>query len=417
MKEILVYADWEWLDCPIKMGLLRAEHLRGEEIFSFEYNQDWLKLKQPNHLDPDLNHFSGPQYLSEGKSNFGAFLDSSPDRWGKMLMDRKAALQKKKTEQKPKRLSESDYLLGVFDETRMGALRFKTSENGPFLQENGSVKVPPFTSVRELEQASLHIEQDDFFEQDNARKWLRLLMPPGSSLGGARPKASVRHPDNSLWIAKFPSKNDGKNSGAWELIANELAASLGIDVSRASAKKYSHKQHTFLTRRFDRTNNNQRIHFASALTLLGVKDGYNYKEGASYLELVELIEEMGVNPEIDLKELWKRVVFSVAVSNTDDHLRNHGFLLTKNGWRLSPAYDINPNESGTGLSLNISENNNTLSYDLCMDVARYFRISSQEGKIFITKTKKAVSGWRRRAKDLKIPSSEMVIMEPAFRTE
>ena len=242
----------------------------------------------------------------------------------------------------------------------MGALRFKVDAEGDYLSNEKENETPPFTSIRELEQASIRIEDDDFLNDKDAQKWLTMLFAPGSSLGGARPKASVLDPNEELWIAKFPSKNDNKNSGAWELIANQMAAELGIKVAVCDARIYSQKQHTFLTKRFDRNKGNLRIHFASAMSLLGYKDGFNYKEGASYLELVDLLEQFGNNANEDIRELWKRIVFSVSISNTDDHLRNHGFLLNKEGWSLSPAYDINPIEKGSGLSLNISEFDNSL---------------------------------------------------------
>ncbi len=260
----------------------------------------------------------------------------------------------------------------------------------------------------------MRIEDDFFFEDLEAQKWLMMLMVPGSSLGGARPKASVIDTGGHLWIAKFPSKNDHKDSGAWESIVNRMAHELGINTAIGEAKIYSQKQHTFLTKRFDRKINNKRIHFASAMSLLGYKDGYNHKEGGSYLELVELIEQYGSDATNDIRELWRRIVFSVAISNTDDHLRNHGFLLSKNGWRLSPAYDINPIEKGTGLSLNISEDDNSLDFDLCFDVIDYFRWKEKEAKDFINRTKAIVSKWKERATQMNISNSEQTMMETAF---
>lgn len=414
MKEIFVYADWVWLHEPTKMGTLRSEQSKGEEIFSFTYDNSWLKSGYAQELDPDLKLFGGPQYLNDNKFNFGLFLDSSPDRWGRMLMERRETINSRKTKQPVKRLVESDFLLGVNDETRMGALRFKTNAEENFLADNKEIEVPPFTSIRELEQASLKVEDENFFKSAEAEKWLGMLLVPGSSLGGARPKASVKDPQGHLWIAKFPSKSDQKNSGAWELIVNRMAKDIGINVAEANAKLYSQKQHTFLSKRFDRPSENRRIHFASAMTLLGYKDGYDHKEGGSYLELVELIEQYGSRPDIDIRELWKRIVFSVAISNTDDHLRNHGFLLTKNGWELSPAYDINPMERGHGLSLNISEDDNSLDFDLCMDVKDYFRWKEKEAKTFINKTKDVVGQWKLRSIQMNISDLEQTMMESAF---
>jgi len=355
MKEIIVYADWAGLPGITKMGLLKSEQVKGHEVFSFEYEKTWLQSGYAQELDLDLKLYSGPQYIKGDKPNFGLFLDSSPDRWGRMLMERREAMISRKMQQQKKRLTESDFLLGVNDETRMGALRFKLTENGGFLSGQEDFKTPPFTRIRELEQASLKFEQDDFLNDNDAYRWLTMLIAPGSSLGGARPKASVMDTNGHLWIAKFPSKNDNKDSGVWELLVNQMAHEIGLNIAVGMAKIYSQKQHTFLTKRFDRTDSHQRIHFASAMSLLGYNDGYNHQDGGSYLEMVELIERYGSEPDADIRELWKRIVFSVAISNTDDHLRNHGFLLTKNGWKLSPAFDINPNENGVGLSLNISE--------------------------------------------------------------
>jgi len=415
MKEIFVYADWIGLPEQILMGNLRTKLTKGEEVFSFEYSKIWLESGFAQDLDPDLKLYSGPQYLGDAKPNFGLFLDSSPDRWGRMLMKRREAIKERKEGEKPQKLLESDFLLGVNDETRMGGLRFKLDEGGDFLENDEEIKAPPFTSIRELEQASQRIEDDDFFKDSDAKKWLKLMIAPGSSLGGARPKASVRNTDGSLWIAKFPSKNDDKDSGIWELLVNKIASKIGINVAESTASTYSQKQHTYLTKRFDRLEEDKRIHFASAMTLLGYKNGYSHKEGGSYLELVELIERYGAEPDQDLIELWKRIVFSVGVSNTDDHLRNHGFLLTRKGWKLSPAYDINPNEDGTGLSLNISEEDNSLEFDLCLEVAEYFRWKLDDAEKYIKEASAEISKWSEIAKGLGIPNREINYMENAFR--
>jgi len=413
MKEIIVYGDWLEKQEPVKMGILRVESVRNEEIFSFEYNDSWLKKGQAQELDPELKLYSGRQYLSGTKPNFGIFLDSAPDRWGRMLMDRQEALTARREQRPARKLKESDYLLRVNDKSRMGALRFKSEETGAFLS-SGGLPIPPMTSIRELEHASFLIEDDDFFTNKEAYNGLALLMVPGSSLGGARPKASVRDPEGGLWIAKFPSKNDNKDSGAWEYIVNQLAAEAGITVATATAECFSGRQHTFLTKRFDRTPSNGRIHFSSAMTLLGYKDGHSHRDGGSYLELVELIENYGARPDEDIRELWQRIVFSVAVSNTDDHLRNHGFLLTPKGWKLSPAYDMNPNENGTGLVLNISENDNSLDFDLCLEVSNYYRWQEKEAAQYIKKIRTIVNTWKLRAEKMHIPHTEQIMMERAF---
>jgi len=395
-KDILVYANWTSFKEPLLMGALTVTPGKGKEIFSFEYRKEWIESGFAFMLDPQLNLYTGPQYLPSEKRNFGIFLDSCPDRWGQVLMQRREDVIAKQENRKPKKLWESDYLLGVYDGHRMGALRFKESENGPFLNDNKEMGAPPWTSLRELENASLKYEDDNSNDPEYLN-WLNLLIAPGSSLGGARPKASISDPKGNLWIAKFPSKNDVKDIGAWEMVANQLAIKAGLNMSEAKIQKFNSKYHTYLTKRFDRTANGERIHFASAMTLLGHTDG---QEGASYLELAGFLMKQGANVEKDLHELWRRIVFSVCVKNTDDHLRNHGFLLTKKGWTLSPAYDINPVEYCTGLSLNISETGNALDLDLVLEVAEHFRLDKKEAIGIINQIKNAVSKWEEVAKQL-----------------
>lgn len=413
-RSILVYADWVGLEQATLMGTLFATYARGKEVFSFEYNEAWLQSKNAQNLDPDLQLYSGQQFLRDEKRNFGIFLDSSPDRWGRVLMDRREAVLARQEERKPKLLFETDYLLGVYDGHRMGALRFKETADGDFLNNNKDMASPPWTSIRELEQASLKLEEDD--EDDTAKlKWLALLMAPGSSLGGARPKASVLDEKGHLWIAKFPSKKDGTDIGAWEMVAHQLAIKAGLSVAESTTGKFYSKQHTFLTKRFDRTQKGERIHFASAMTLLGHTDGTNYEAGVSYLDLVEFITKQGARVTEDLEELWRRIVFYICVSNTDDRLRNHGFLLSSAGWVLSPAYDINPVEKATGLSLNISEKDNSLNLELAQEVAKYFRVSDQRAKEIIEVVKKTVGEWGKIAEKIGISKNEKEVMANAFR--
>jgi len=311
----------------------------------------------------------------------------------------------------------SDYLLGVFDEQRMGALRFKESASGTFLNDNRSFATPPWTSIRELEQASYQLESDLIKDDSESLKWLNMLLAPGSSLGGARPKAGVRNTDGSLWIAKFPSKEDRYDIGAWEMIVNELAQMTELNIAQAMAKPFFGKHHTFLTKRFDRTITGQRLHFASAMTLLDYTDGVSFQDGASYLELAEFITRKGANVNQDLEELFRRIVFSICVSNTDDHLRNHGFLLTAEGWILSPAYDINPNPKGTGLKLNISAHDNSLDLSLATEVAPFFRLTNDKASAIIQNTLNVVSKWKQLAAKYKLSRDEQDRMSPAFRTQ
>lgn len=415
-RALYVYADWQGLNGSVYMGMLHTELLRGKEIFSFEYDKEWLQSGKVQLLDPDLQLFAGVQYLNhQNKSNFGMFLDSSPDRWGRILMRRREAALARIENRPEQHLFETDYLLGVYDAHRMGGLRFKLAPDAPFLNNNTEMASPPWSSIRELEQISLRLEDDDVINDPKYMKWLNMLLAPGSSLGGARPKASILDNDNQLWIAKFPSKNDQSNSGGWEMVTYELAIAAGVNMAASQAKKFTSTNHTFLTKRFDRSKDGKRIHFASAMTLLGHVDGEDYGNGISYLELVDFIATKGANVSDDLEQLWRRIVFSICVSNTDDHLRNHGFILTPRGWVLSPAYDINPVETGTGLKLNISEHDNALDLNLALEVCPYFRIKPIRAKEIIKEIKIAVCNWRKVATKYGILTAEQELKSRAFQ--
>jgi len=416
-RSIRVYADWAEMEAPKFMGVLNSDRLRGKEIFSFEYDGDWLKNGPAQLLDPNLQLYSGLHYLNEEQDNFGVFLDSSPDRWGRILMRRREAAIARTEKRVEQKLFETDYLLGVYDGHRMGAIRFKLEEKGPFLNDNKDMASPPWTSLRELEQISLRLEDDDITEDPAYLKWLSMLVAPGASLGGARPKANIIDNDGNLWIAKFPSKNDQGDIGGWEIVTYELALMAGIEMAESKAQKFSSDYYTFLTKRFDRNDKGQRIHFTSAMTMLGYKDGQDHAAGASYLELVEFIQNNGANVEQDLEQLWRRIIFSICVTNTDDHLRNHGFLLTNDGWVLSPAYDINPVETGIGLKLNISDEDNSLDLNLAMDVSEFFRLTEKRANEIIDEVLKAVSNWQYMANKYGISRVEQELKSLAFKSK
>ena len=412
---IWVYADWKPMEVPYLIGKLFSQRVRGKEIFSFEYNETWLNTSQAKlYLDPNLGLYKGKQYLPEGKNNFGIFLDSAPDRWGRLLMRRREAWQAKLDGREESTLFESDYLLGVFDGHRMGGLRFKLEQDGAFLNNHKKMATPPWTSLRELEYASLQLEKEDAINDPEYTKWLSMLIDPGSSLGGARPKASVLDEKGNLWIAKFPSSKDDKNTGAWEMVLHELAKVCGIHVPDARLLQFSGKHHTFLSKRFDRIQD-KRIHFASAMTLLGYQDGADFHDGLSYLDIVAFIIQQGALVKVDLEQLWRRVVFNILVSNTDDHLRNHGFILTNNGWQLSPAYDMNPNEMGSGLTLNISENSNEQDISLALETAMHYKLKKDEAIKILNDMQLEIAKWRTVAKKLGMGSSEIEQMKRAFR--
>jgi serine/threonine-protein kinase HipA len=399
---------------PLLLGTLSARQVRARELFSFTASSEWIAQGRFRWLDPDLGQFAGPQYLRDEKPNFGLFLDSAPDRWGRLLLSRREALLAREEGRTARRLQELDFLLGVFDGTRMGALRFRLATGRNFLDDNAELAAPPMASLRQLEQASLQLEREDAETLPGYGRWLKLLLAPGSSLGGARPKASVTDGQGNLWLAKFPSRNDERDMGAWEGIVAGLAQQAGVQMAEFAVSRYGSRGHTFLTRRFDRAGAG-RIHFASAMTLLGHTDGTSASDGASYLELAEFLMRHGAQSEADLVELWRRIAFHIAVSNCDDHLRNHGFLLTRKGWVLSPAYDLNPDPLANGLRLNISEQENTLDFGLALEVAPYFRLTPARARKILAEIGAAVVGWRELAKRYEIPRSEQERMAGAFR--
>ena len=407
---ILVYADYLSFHNEL-VGTLYVSQQKGKEFYSFEYSDNWLKNGSIT-LDPDLKLYKGRQYITDDKVIFGIFADSCPDRWGRRLMQRREEMRARSADERPKKLLESDYLLGVFDDARMGGLRFKTSEDGSYLSDDKDYATPPWTSLRELEHASTEFEKNDNALEE---KWLKQLLAPGSSLGGARPKASVLAPDGSLWIAKFPSRHDDIDVGAWEMVIHELALMCNLNVPEAQTEHFSKLGTTFLVKRFDR-DNNKRIHFSSAMTLLGKKDGADAASGNSYLDIVSFIKANGAFPSNDTFELWKRIVFSIAVSNTDDHFRNHGFILTQKGWTLSPMYDVNPDIYGEYLSLNVDESQSDLSFDLAFSAAKYYGVNEKKAKETIDEVKRTVSNnWQPLAKKQGINRSEIERMKYAFR--
>jgi len=414
-KTIYVYAHWDEINEPVLLGSLIVQFVRGKEIFSFEYDRAWLSSGFAQMLDPDLQMFPGRQFSKSDKSLFSMFTDSSPDRWGRLLMQRREVIISRKENREARSLSESDYLLGVYDISRMGALRFKTAIDGKFLAADSTMAAPPWTRLGDLECAAR--ELDDKESISDGEQWLDLLLAPGSSLGGARPKSSVLDLNGGLWIAKFPSKQDDYDMGAWEMTVHELARNAGLDLPEARLEKFSKYGSTFLVKRFDRTLDNKRLHFASAMTLLGKSDGASGNDGSGYLEIAEFIMRSGSSPKKDLEELWRRIAFSIAVSNTDDHLRNHGFILNRNGWKLSPAYDINPNPHGRGLSLNISEHDNSLDYDLLLAQMKNYKITSLRANEILDKVLTSAAEWRKKAEETGLSRNSIDQMAGAFRME
>ena len=409
--DIFVYADWLELKDSKLIGTLSAHQGKGRKTFSFKYHEKWLELEKPIFFDTDITWNKGYQFPI-GKSIFGIFNDAMPDTWGRTLMKRREAIIAREEKRPAKNLQDIDFLLGVNDESRMGALRFKRQEDEPFLNDDRSRPTPPWSTVRELQHGISLIESDK--DNKEVRKWLNILLAPGSSLGGARPKANIIDENGHLWIAKFPSKEDTINKAAWEFLAYKLATKAGIEMAECKIEKIAGKHFTFFTKRFDRLKN-KRIHFASAMTMTGnneetIKDNY-----PSYLDIAEFIQFNESNNKKELHQLWRRMVFNIAISNTDDHLRNHGFILQKNGWQLSPAYDINPSIDKDGLSLNIDSNTNALDFDLAKSVGAFFQLNEKQMDDILKEVKVVVKNWKTEATKIGISKAEIILMYSAFK--
>lgn len=410
-KDIWVYAHWKGLDNPKCIGVLTAQQAKGRKAFSFSYSDDWIMSEEQQLLDPDITWYKGQQYPN-GKENFGIFLDSMPDTWGRTLMRRRAAMIAFEQGKPAPVLYDTDYLLGVHDLSRMGALRLKTSPEGHFLDDDPHASTPPWASIRELQHAAALIESNN--DTLEVRKWLTMLMAPGSSLGGARPKANIVDEEGNLWIAKFPSANDTIDKGAWEYLAYRLAVNAGIEMADCRLEKISGHRRTFFTKRFDREKTT-RVHFASAMTMTGKNEALVRETPPSYLDMVEFLQLSGEQVSENLRQLWRRLVFNILISNTDDHLRNHGFILNKKGWHLSPAFDINPSIDKDGLALNIDTDNNALDIALAKSAGPYFQLSNRQMDTILDEVKSSVANWRKLATEVGIPRKEQLLMSSAFK--
>lgn len=402
MREFSVYAGW--LDKEEKIGRCVIEQVRGNETIGFAYDHGWL-LKHPGFImDPDLYPMEGLQFVPDQKPCFGFLADTSPDRWGRKLMDRREAVDSK-DEGRPKRtLQESDYILGVHDGGRIGGIRFFDEKDQVYLSDRQTLAAPPMEKLRELEQAAARLESDP-----DIRKWLKNLIDPGSSLGGARPKANVVDEQGNIWIAKFPSHKDDIDVGAWEMVAHNLSVKCGITCPKARLMRFSKLGSTYLTKRFDRYGA-KRIHFSSAMTMAGKTD----MEQAGYIDIISSVENLCVKPEIALGELWRRMVFNICISNTDDHLRNHGFLMSDAGWDLSPCFDVNPNCEKDRMALAISDDNRK-DLKSAIEMAEFFRMTEKEAKKSISHIQKIIrENWEAEADYQRIVNKEKTVMRQAF---
>ena len=406
METLYIYADFDWLDNPELVGRLTYERLRGNGTYGFCFDDSWLKNHAGILLSEEIRNFSGFQYSQEDHV-FGFVSDTLPDRWGRKLLYRKEQAEAEEERRPIRNLYSYDYLIGIDDNLRMGALRLKKDEDGEFLNSDDHLLVPPLTSIKELTIAAQEYEKSDEANELPEKKWIRQLAHPGTSLGGARPKANVIDEDGHLWIAKFPSRRDLYDMALWEHFCHLLAKEAGINVAKTDLITAGDDgYHTLLSKRFDRTDDDKRIHFASAMTMTGLSDGDNFETGHGYLDIVDFIVEGCCDVDENLQELYRRVAFNICVGNSDDHFRNHGFLLTKRGWTLSPAYDINPTDSMTQ-SLLIDSNSNESSLQRLLDACDDYYLSFETAEQIISQVKTAVRNWNQLASELHIKESEI----------
>lgn len=383
-------------------------HDRGQ--IRFHYEREWLQDPRAFALDPDLSLDEHPFFPKPDLGNFGIFLDSSPDRWGQTLMKRREALQAKDEKRPPRTLYAWDFLIGVQDLTRQGALRFRRPGTEAFLGDE-KMAAPPVTTLRELEAVAYQLSNRRIEDLDALRKWLAVLVAPGASLGGARPKANFTEADGSLWIGKFPARDDDRDIGAWEYVVHQLAQKAGIDVPPARLIKLNNDFHTFCVQRFDRANGSRRF-YASAMTLLRKTQS----EGTSYLELAQFIRAQGdaEHADADLEQLFRRVAFNIAVGNRDDHLRNHGFVLGKTGWRLAPAFDVNPNIDKAEHVLNIDDVDNRPCLDTVLSTAAFYGLDDVQARRIANDVVMVVDRWQDVARRMLISSADIDLTAGAF---
>lgn len=420
MNALEVWLCDDALGPDTRIGSLTRTTARGTDAIRFEYEPAWLRGKAPPHpfgLEPGLPPFTGPHYAAAALGQLpGIFQDLAPDRWGRVLMERREAIEAREAARPIRPLRDWDFLVGVNDATRQGALRLRDPASAQFV-DGRDLGAPPLARLRDLEALVARLEEPGVDALPQYREWLMQLVAPGASLGGARPKASCMDEDGALWLAKFPAADDRRDIGRWEMLAHRLARQAGVEVPEARSVRYSPRGHTFLTRRFDRVGASRRL-YASAMTLTGRVDG----EGGSYLDIVEAIELLGdpANIARDLEQLYRRVLFSVLVGNRDDHLRNHGFLRGAGGWRLSPAFDINPNPDRAEHALAIDEANPTPDGGLVAETAPFYRVSAARARAIGEEVRAAVASWPEQARQLGVPRAETellaTVIDPGRRT-
>ena len=413
MKTLYVYADFDWLDEPMLVGELGYESLRGSDSYSFKYDNDWLRQYGSLYLSADINNYPGLQYTQPDRDIFGCFNDALPDRWGRLLLNRREQILATEEKRPVRKLSSFDYLIGIDDYSRMGGFRFKEKQDGEYINCEKSLRIPPLTDIRALVAASMEIEKSEELNQLPEKKWLLQLVYPGTSLGGARPKAGVMNDEGRICVAKFPSRNDDYDVGLWEHLSHLLAKEAGVEAAETSVIETGKKYHALLSKRFDRTVEGRRKHFASAMTLLGLTDGCDAKSGNGYLDIVDFILQNCCDVEQNLHQLYRRVAFNITIGNSDDHFRNHGFLLTPRGWTLSPAYDMNPTLNEYQALL-INSTTNHADLQVLLDSSEEYMIGKDEAVHIIEEVKAGVKCWKSIATRLGIAKREMDVFEQVY---
>lgn len=391
------------------VGSLRRSRSGSRIAISFAYERTWLDWRVTFALDPSLQPYDGDQYQPHGGLP-GIFADAAPDRWGRTLLERREALLARREGRSVRRLDEWDFLLGVSDVTRMGALRL-AEPDGDRLLDDSTLSVPPMARLRELQHWARKVESGAIRTEHEEDAWLALLVAPGSSLGGARPKATFAAEDGTLWLAKFPSSSDDHDVGAWEFVVTELARGAGIEVPEPRLLSLGGQHRTFAARRFDRSGS-ARHHYASAMTMTGKRDG----DDASYLDLLRAIEDHGAvrSLEADLHQLFRRGVFNVLASNRDDHLRNHGFLRSKEGWRLAPAFDLNPAPDKPEHGLSLDGTLRIPEISLIEESAAFYRLTASQARLIVDEVRTAIGKWRLIAAAAGLPRDEIDLFAPSF---
>ncbi len=402
MEKIYVYADFDFLEQTEEIGVLSYERVRGNDHFAFEFSREWLSRHGGVILSGDVMNVRGMQYPRQGNSVFGFVKDSFPDRWGRALLDRRERLAAQEEHRPVRTLSNYDYLVGIEDLTRMGGIRYRTENNGAFINSNSRYSVPPLESLRALCDACQEIESAEERNELPQQRWLDQLVDPGSSLGGARPKANVVDTDGRLYVAKFPSKKDLEDTELIEHFSHILARKAGIDVANTRVIPISKDRHLLLSERFDRTPEGKRRHFASAMSLLGLDDGSGAGTGNGYLDIVDLIVRNCTDVQQNLHELYRRVAFNILFGNTDDHFRNHGFILTRKGWTLSPAYDINPSTKAHQCLL-INQNTELSDINVLRDSCESYMLDRVDASDIIHEVTGVIINWQKVATENQIP--------------